>query len=890
MSEHGNSDKSSGAAVEGSIPNVGHFDLEQAVAQLTTFYPPNPHKHGRMTDLYENAAGVTVKQCTTLEGQGVTPELWKRHLLGRPGFLALGFLPGDDTGTRAGMIDLDVKDYPEPGSLEDALHRLYDVCRAHGVHCYPETSTRGGRHVHIFSDTVIPHRTMSAALRVLCSEAGLAKTEPYPAGDGPLSTWYLMPYAGAARDGLGRTQLTTDAGQIIPVIELDEWLELTPADILTDLAEQYTPTAETVTDAPADDLKPEAVTAICEAVQNPPQGTFDRHGSLAAFIHLGRRCGRLSEVVRTLKSETVRATWAGDGSRDADEWIKEIDRWVRATGTRQRGIKFLLEQGFSLGHLPSVEDDDSAAEGFVSFVKSFLGETSEKNNSTEEEETAWEGMLELPPTAPEVRTLPADLIPEPFRAWIDDAAERACVHREFIAIPALVSAGALIGRSVALYPKRFDGGWKVVANLWGAIVGPPSVLKTMAIDEGTLHLRRLAVDARKDFEDKEADREAEIEILKLELANLKKSAGGKKGNPASIRADLTRVMRELKEKEEADAEKRYLTNDATIEKLGELLRENPRGLLMVRDELVGFLKTLEKPGRENERPFYLEAWNGTGSHNIDRIGRGSLFVPALTLGILGGIQPGKLMSYIDGALEGESEADGLLQRFQLLVWPDRPPEWVNVDRYPNTTAKNRAYDIYKGLDALDLTKLGLDAQEEDIPGLHFDDDAQELFDGWRDELMHQIRAPEIDRTPAYQSHLAKYPSLFASLALVFHLIDVADNKATGRVSFTAAELALQWCAYLEDHAKKVYAPELNTTAFSTHALAEKIKAGEVDDSTPLRDIYRRQWTGLKNPEQVGNAIAALEHCKWVRSETAEPGKKGGRPSEVLRLHPELRGA
>jgi hypothetical protein len=332
-------------------------EIDQAAAQLAKLYPPNPFKHGRLTSLYKNAEGQTVKRCTTLEGQGVTPDVLRLHLLGRPGCLAVGYLPGDDTGTIAGMIDLDAKDYPAPGSLDDALHRLYDVSYTCGVRFYPETSTRGGRHAHIFSDGLIPHSTMSAALRVLADEAALVKTEPYPAGDGPLSTWYLMPYAGAARDGLGRTQLTTDAGQIIPVVELDEWLEPTPAVALTALAEHYTPTEETITDGPADDLKPEAVTAICETAENPPMGTFDRHGSLVAFINLGGRCGRLSEVVRTLKSEKVRTTWAADGSRDADEWSKEIDRWLSTAGTKRRGIKFLLEQGFKLGHLPSVADD-----------------------------------------------------------------------------------------------------------------------------------------------------------------------------------------------------------------------------------------------------------------------------------------------------------------------------------------------------------------------------------------------------------------------------------------------------------------------------------------------------------------------------------------------------
>jgi hypothetical protein len=338
---------------------LSEAELDLATTQLAKHYPPNPHKHGRMIGLSPNAEGQMVKRCTTLEGQGVTPDLLKAHLLGTPGCLAVGYLPGDDTGTTAGMIDLDAKEYLGPGSLDDALHRLFDVSFTHGVRFYPETSTRGGRHAHVFADERISHKEMSAALRVMAQDAGLAKTEPYPAGDSPLSTWYLMPYAGVARDGLGRTQLTTDAGQVVPVTELDEWLELTPSAALRVLAERYIPTEETITDGPADDLKPEAVTAICRAIESPPKGTFDRHGSLVAFINLGGRCGRLSEVVRTLRNETVRARWAPDGSRDADEWGREIDRWLKATGTKRRGITFLLEQGFTLGHLPNVGENVS---------------------------------------------------------------------------------------------------------------------------------------------------------------------------------------------------------------------------------------------------------------------------------------------------------------------------------------------------------------------------------------------------------------------------------------------------------------------------------------------------------------------------------------------------
>ncbi len=60
-------------------------------------------------------------------------------------------------------------------------------------------------------------------------------------------------------------------------------------------------------------------------------------------------------------------------------------------------------------------------------------------------------------------------------------------------------------------------------------------------------------------------------------------------------------------------EKRYIVNDGTVEKLGELLNHNPRGLLLVRDELVGLLRTLDKQGHENDRAFYLESWAGAGA-------------------------------------------------------------------------------------------------------------------------------------------------------------------------------------------------------------------------------------------------------------------------------------
>jgi hypothetical protein len=53
---------------------------------------------------------------------------------------------------------------------------------------------------------------------------------------------------------------------------------------------------------------------------------------------------------------------------------------------------------------------------------------------------------------------------------------------------------------------------------------------------------------------------------------------------------------------------------------------------VVRD-LAGWFATLDTKGRERERPFFLEAWNGDGSYTVDRIGRGTLHVEHLCISI-----------------------------------------------------------------------------------------------------------------------------------------------------------------------------------------------------------------------------------------------------------------
>ena len=503
-------------------------------------------------------------------------------------------------------------------------------------------------------------------------------------------------------------------------------------------------------------------------------------------------------------------------------------------------------------------------------------------------EGEWEDPALLPEGLPPVASLDPAMLPEPLRAWIVDISERMQIPPDFAATGAVIVAGSLVGRKVGIHPKRRDD-WLVFPNLWGAVIGRPSLLKSPALSEVMKPLARLIAEAYADYEGEMGSFEREAMVaeatkgaLKDELKRAAKEAA-KNGDNSRLE-EIARRNQDTEQPEEPVL-RRYKTEDATVEKISEILLENPQGILAHRDELSGFLRNLDKQGREGDRSFYLESWNGTGSFDVDRIGRGSLHIPALCLSILGSIQPGPLSAYVYQATQGEKGDDGLLQRFQLLTWPDPPATWRNVDRWPDTEAKNRAYEVFKKLDALDPKDFdAVDEDEEGIAAVRFTDEAQEVFDRWRGELESRLRIEELPQ--ALESHLAKYRSLMPSLALIFHLIKYVDGTAEGgAVELRSTLQAAAWCEYLETHAMRLYSSAENPAVEGARALLAHIHKGNVQDGDSTRSVYRKHWAKLSTPEEVSSACSVLEEFGWLQVEAV---KTGGRSATRLRLHPSLR--
>lgn len=443
------------------------------------------------------------------------------------------------------------------------------------------------------------------------------------------------------------------------------------------------------------------------------------------------------------------------------------------------------------------------------------------------------------------------LLPDALRDRVMDVAERMSCPAEMPAITILGALSAVIGRRCAISPKQHDD-WFVIPNLWGMVIGRPGSKKSPACREALAPLQVLEEQAMDDYTQQFSE-------YSRKLANTSASRN---------------------EPPEPPLCKRFIVNDTTVEKLVEILQGNPCGVLLWRDELRGFFEQLTRQGREGDRQFYLEAWNGSSGYTTDRIKRGTMRAKYVCISVLGTIQPGPLSRYVSDAISGGGSADGLMSRFQLAVYPD-PVDYHRVDRAPMREAKERVKSIFERLHTIG---------DGDSPlPVRFSAAAQAVANDWHDDLERSLRTGGDD--DAIVEHLAKYRSLFPSLALIYELADWAARPSAERlttVSLTSAQRAAAMCGLLEEHARRIYQLGTRGEASPAALLAKRIKSGALGKRFTRRDVARREWAGLKGETAINAALQLLIDCNWIRMEDNRgENPKGGRPRQGYIINPRL---
>ncbi len=470
------------------------------------------------------------------------------------------------------------------------------------------------------------------------------------------------------------------------------------------------------------------------------------------------------------------------------------------------------------------------------------------------------------PPAPVMSAEEFALVFGPWADWLQTAADAKGAPVDYTALALLSVASAVIGNSRWVAP--WDD-WKEPPVLWAMLVGDPSAGKSPALDAVMDPVKEIERDLSEAYKAERKDWDAQAEIAALALAQWK--ADAKKAiaegeeappKPGAAKADAPPVR------------ERISISDATTEKVAELLAASWRGLLLSRDELSGWLGSMDRYNGGGDRPFWLEAFGGR-SYTVDRKNSPEpIIVDHLSIAVLGGTQPDKLASLLV-----KTDDDGLLARF-LTVFPDPVP----------LSRPSARIDTGKWRSALErLKSLPPATDESGNPRpfyLAFSDAAADALQDFRG----QCRDWEAGANGLLKGHIGKLPGLAVRVSCVLAHLDWAANSGamspvrieTGHIG-RACHLVGE---HLRRHAFRAYgAAEVPQEIRNARKLTEIIRQ-DMPRHITVREIQRRELGGLQTAKQVETALGVLEEADWLRHERQETG---GRPRTLYVANPKLWG-
>jgi len=484
-------------------------------------------------------------------------------------------------------------------------------------------------------------------------------------------------------------------------------------------------------------------------------------------------------------------------------------------------------------------------------------------------EASWREPKPINPL-PKVQNFDLEFLPTSIRARVEDVALRTSTPLDFAGIASVLCLAGVTGRRVYVYPMAKNKEWREAIALSGVIVAASGKTKTPVW---------------KAFTDPIIENDAEW-----------KEEHSKAMKVVKIRVDSWESQRKLAEKqktsfdlpkpEEPPKQRRCSINDATPEALHSAMQDNPEGYLYYRDELSGFVEELDAPNRESQRTIFMTAMDGDTTYTMHRIGRGEVSAK-MCASVCGNFQPNRLDAFLNNARNIE---DGLVPRFSLMVYPQ-----TDFHALADKTVNQEAKTVYRYI-VRQLAKMRVGTVE-----MHFAADAQLEFTRWLEQMMRRIDREESEWV---RSHLSKYKGVLPRIAALFQLVDTiaAVGQVTGSdvnfepgakqpdqrpvvgnhhlIDLAHLEQAMRFLDYLESHMHKVYNSVKSPLARAEETLAARIKDLSLRSGFTFRDITRKHWKHLSNPEIIREAITTLEQAHWIRL-SPEPSVittlKGGRP-------------
>ena len=454
------------------------------------------------------------------------------------------------------------------------------------------------------------------------------------------------------------------------------------------------------------------------------------------------------------------------------------------------------------------------------------------------------------------KPFPVECLPQPIWTYVVEGAKTLVCDPAFIALPMLSALAGAIGNSRRI---KLKAAWSEPAIIWSAIVGESGSMKSPAIDLAMRPMIKIQKEAFREHAEKMEEFEKKLEEYENALRQRKKAL-------------------EMPDKPVEPIAKRYYCSDVTVEALAGLLANAPRGLLLARDELSGWVNSFNsyKGGKGGDDAKWLELYRA-GTLLVDRKGGSpkTIHIPNASVSVLGGIQPGILAQ----VLGTEHFENGLAARLLLAMPPRKAKQWTEADIDSGLASK--AEDIFRSLMAMQM--------EADFYGdfkakiLPMTPAAQKAWIAFYNEHAEEQAAIEGGEMAAAMSKLEAYA---ARLALVIHCVRVAagDPKLASEDyiddnSVIPGVLLTNW---FKDEVRRVYAAiseeETHTRQRQLFELVQR-KGGSIT----VRDL-RRASRSYQGSGVAKNALQELVDIGWGIWEHPQADANGGRPSEVFILN------
>lgn len=462
------------------------------------------------------------------------------------------------------------------------------------------------------------------------------------------------------------------------------------------------------------------------------------------------------------------------------------------------------------------------------------------------------------------RPFPVDALPEPLASFTAETASAIDCDPAYVGLPLLTAAGAAIGTTRRLQLKH---NYAAPPILWTVIVGESGTSKSPALRSVLEHVKGRERRLREEHAAERRDYDLAIETYEKERSawrNDKKATTDPPERPVE------------------PASRRALVTETTVEALAVKLADNPRGLLLARDELSGWLNGLDRyanksGGGGSDEAFYLSCYNAE-SHAVDRRtgDRREIYVAQAALWVCGSIQP----TILARALGRERRESGLLARLLLVAPPPRPAKWSEAE--VSFFVRQSCHDV---LDR--LYELEPDADDEGRPEsrlVRLNTDAKRAYVAWHDR--HADEAVELS-TDDLKAAWSKLRETVARVALVFHEVRLAAGDAVEAdyVDAETMDRAIRYVEWQKHELRHCYALLAESEIDRAIRQADDRLAAYVvgqGGSVAVRDVIAGcRW--IEDADAAERALQRLVDAGRGHWTTRPTTGKGGRPTRLFVL-------